>query len=257
MLDIVIERICQKYRTYPYPDKAPVLPPRFRGRPVLDASLNGNIQVVEQIQDVCPTGAFGLDGQGCFLDMGRCTFCGECANNKAASGLVVFSGDWQLAASRREDLYVRPGQEGPPPVSLDAELRSLFTNSFRFRQVSAAGCNACEADLNVLTTLAFDLGRFGMEFVASPRHADALAVTGPVSRNMVLALHKVDIAMPRPRLAIAVGACAISGGLFANARNPQSANGLEPHLPVDLYIPGCPPHPYTILDGFLRLLGRV
>ena len=257
MLDIAVQRILQKYRTYPYPDKAPVMPPRFRGRPVLHERLNENPAIVEPLQGICPVKALGKDEQGCFLDMGRCTFCGECAAQKEASGLVRFSGDWQLAASRREDLYIRPGQEGPPPVTLDAELRKLFARSFRFRQVSAAGCNACEADLNVLTTLAFDLGRFGMEFVASPRHADAMAVTGPVTRNMVLALHKVDTAMPRPRLVIAVGACAISGGLFASDASWQNANGLEPHLPVDLYIPGCPPHPYTILDGFLRLLGRV
>ena len=257
MLDIVIERIRQKYRTYPYPDKAPVLSPRFRGRPVLHPRLLENTSDFAELQVYCPTDALGIDAQGCFLDMGRCTFCGQCSRKDAGVSLVTFSGDWQLAASRRADLCVRPGQAGPPPVHLDEDYRRLFAKSFRFRQVSAAGCNACEADLNVLTTLAFDLGRFGMEYVASPRHADAMAVTGPVSRNMCLALHKVDMAMPRPRLVIAVGACAISGGLFRSENNPQKANGLEGHLPADLYIPGCPPHPYTLLDGFLRLLGRI
>ena len=140
---------------------------------------------------------------------------------------------------------------------VEPALQKLFTRSFRFRQVSAGGCNACEADLNVLTTLAFDISRFGMDFVASPRHADAMAITGPVTRNMQGALMKVDNAMPKPRISMAVGACAISGGLFHSAENKQQADGVESHMDVDLYIPGCPPHPYTILDGFLRFLGRI
>lgn len=254
MLDIVLERIRQKYRTYPYPQKDPVMPPRFRGRPLLRTLDSIDVENWQTLQALCPANALGRDESGSFLDMGRCTFCGDCSKK---FGLVQFSGDWQLAATKREDLLIRPRQEGPPPVVLDEGLRKLFAKSFRFRQVSAAGCNACEADLNVLTTLAFDLGRFGMEFVASPRHADAMAVTGPVTRNMQLALNKVDVAMPKPRLVIAVGVCAISGGLFKDQANPQEAEGVPSHLPVDLYIPGCPPHPYTILDGFLRLLGRI
>jgi Ni,Fe-hydrogenase III small subunit len=121
--------------------------------------------------------------------------------------------------------------------------------------VSAGGCNACEADVNVLGTIGWDIGRFGIQFVASPRHADGLLITGPVSRNMELAVRKTYAAVPPPKLVIAVGACAIAGGPFIG--HPQIRNGAESILPVDLYIPGCPPHPLTILDGLLRFLGRI
>jgi Ni,Fe-hydrogenase III small subunit len=131
----------------------------------------------------------------------------------------------------------------------------LFGRSLKLRQVSAGGCNACETDTNVLSTVVFDLGRFGIQFVASPRHADGLLVTGPVSRNMELALRKTYEAVPEPRIVIALGACAISGGPYRG--HPEVRDGADSLLPVDLYIPGCPPHPLTILDGLLRLLGRL
>ena len=107
----------------------------------------------------------------------------------------------------------------------------------------------------MLGTIVFDLGRFGISFVASPRHADGLIITGPVTNNMILALNETYAAVPNPKIVIAVGACAISGGPFAD--NPEQHNGVDGILPVDLYIPGCPPHPMTILDGLLRLLGRI
>ena len=140
-------------------------------------------------------------------------------------------------------------------VALDKNLKKLFGRSLKLRQVSAGGCNACEADTNVLNTLAWDLGRFGIQFVASPRHADGLLITGPVTRNMQLALKKTYDAVPEPKIVIAVGACAISGGPYID--HEQVNNGAEAVVPVDLYIPGCPPHPLTILDGLLRLLDRL
>ena len=139
--------------------------------------------------------------------------------------------------------------------ALDEKTRRLFGRSLKLRQVSAAGCNACEADVNVLNTVVFDLGRFGIQFVASPRHADGLLITGPVSGNMELALRKTYEAVPAPRIVIAVGACAISGGPYIG--HPQVNNGADRIVPIDLYVPGCPPHPLTILDGLLRLLGRL
>jgi Ni,Fe-hydrogenase III small subunit len=185
--------------------------------------------------------------------MGLCLFCGECAS-ACPHGALDFSRDWRLAARRREELVV-DGGEAVLAKALDKQMLKLFGRSLKLRQVSAGGCNACEADLNVLGTLAFDLGRFGIQFVASPRHADGILVTGPVTENMRSALLDTYAAVPEPKLVIASGACAIGGGPFRDS--PEANNGIGDLLPVDLYIPGCPPHPYTALDGLLRLLGRL
>jgi Ni,Fe-hydrogenase III small subunit len=168
--------------------------------------------------------------------------------------VIRFTKEHRLAASARQNLIVgaNPLQQAQ---TVDKKIKRLFGRSLKLRQVSAGGCNACEADTNVLGTLAWDLGRFGVQFVASRRHADGLLVTGPVSANMQLALKKTYDAVPDPKIVIAVGACAISGGAYRD--HDQVKNGAEAVVPVDLYIPGCPPHPLTILDGILRFLGRV
>ena len=159
-----------------------------------------------------------------------------------------------MATRRRADLLI---DSGPfqPAQPLEGRLQRLFGRALRLRQVSAGGCNACEADTNVLGTVGWDLGRFGIQFVASPRHADGLLITGPVPENMRLALLKTYEAVPAPKLVIAVGACAIAGGPYIG--HPEVHDGAGGLVPVDLFIPGCPPHPLTILDGLLRFLGRL
>jgi len=160
------------------------------------------------------------------------------------------------AVRQRSDLVVggAAGERLRLAEVLGEELRTLLGRSLKLRQVSAGGCNACEADTNVLGTVGWDVGRFGIQFVASPRHADGLLITGPVTKGMELALRKTWEAVPEPRIVIAVGACAISGGPFVGHREVNQ--GADTVVPVDLYVPGCPPHPLTILDGMLRLLGR-
>jgi Ni,Fe-hydrogenase III small subunit len=194
-----------------------------------------------------------LEGERPRLDLGRCLFCADCVA-ACPHGVMSFTGDHRLAVRQREELVTADGRV-PLAQAVDARLRRLFGRSLKLRQVSAGGCNACEADVAVLSTVVFDLGRFGIQIVASPRHADGLLITGPVTENMKLALEKTYAAVADPKLVIAVGACAISGGPYLD--HPEVHNGAASVVPVDLFIPGCPPHPLTILDGLLRLLGRL
>lgn len=252
MLNILRTRLHQGHRTIRFPDEEPTLPPRFRGRPVLDASRCP--EGCRACVDRCPTQAITATSDRLALDMGRCLFCAECAA-ACPEGAIALSSEFRLAERIRDRLVVRSdAPTAPQALALAGELRRLFGRSLKLRVVSAGGCNACEAEVNVLGTIVFDLGRFGIQYVASPRHADGLLITGPVTRNMREALRKTYEAVPEPRIVIAVGACAISGGPYAG--HEEVHDGADRAVPVDLHVPGCPPHPLTILEGLIGLVGR-
>lgn len=203
--------------------------------------------------DACPADA--IDPETKTIDLGRCLFCSDCIS-ACPREAIHFTKDYRLAVRQRQDLLINQNKaEIKLAAKLDARMKSLFGRSLKLRQVSAGGCGACEADTNVLGTIGWDLGRFGIQFVASPRHADGILITGPITKNMERALLKTYAAVAAPKLVIAVGACAISGGIYRG--HEETLSGVESILPVDLYIPGCPPNPLTILDGLLRLLGKI
>ena len=243
----------------------------FRGRPAFDF---GSWTSVEAAAAVCPTGAIAFEDfrgrRTVAVDYGRCTFCGECAS--ASPEAVRITPECELAATRRQDLVTiaeyaltEAGSQGElVGVSnsweelgerIDRQAHEVLGRSLAIRQVDAGSCNGCEIEIAALNNPVYDLERFGIHFVASPRHADMLLVTGPVTRNMELALLKTWQATPEPRLVVAVGACGVSGGIFG--RNYATIGAVDQVLPVDVYIPGCPPRPQALLHGILLAIGRL
>jgi len=223
---------------------------RFRGRPVISAGITQ--EEIEKASAICPVNA--IDRLNGSIDLGRCTFCNECALLMPET--IRFTNDYRIAANRREDLIIRPGQAGAmrlEEVAVRKDIRRLFRRSLKLRQVSAGGDNSCEMELNASGNVNFDMGRYGIEFVASPRHADGIVITGPVTENMSEALEICYRAVPSPKVIILVGADAISGGLFAGS--PALKRGFIDSHQVDLYVPGNPAHPLTFINGIMDLLG--
>jgi Ni,Fe-hydrogenase III small subunit len=223
-------------------------PPGLVGLPVIAAGPCA--ESCQACVDACPTGAVALEPLR--IDLGRCVFCSECVE-VCPDRKIAFTNDPRLAATKTEQLVVRAGDAAGPAVAPEDALRKLFGRSLKLRQVSAGGCNGCELELNAMANVNFDFGRWGIDWVASPRHADALVLSGPITANMAEALERVYAGMPAPKFVVAFGACAVSGGLYAES--PALDRSFFARFAPSLYVPGCPPHPLTFIHALLDLLG--
>jgi Ni,Fe-hydrogenase III small subunit/formate hydrogenlyase subunit 6/NADH:ubiquinone oxidoreductase subunit I len=232
-------------------DLRTALPAGFRGRPVLTATA---CQAgCTACRDAGPTRAITLTDAGAVsLDLGRCVFCSVCTD-VCPSGKISFSPEPKMGAATAPELVVREG-DAATRVRASATFAKLFGRSLKLRQVSAGGCNACELELNAVVNVNFDVQRYGIEWVASPRHADALVITGPLTRTMREAVRLAWDALPDPRFLVAVGACAISGGLYEGAAGVDRT--FLTSVGPSLFVPGCPPHPLTFANAILDFLGR-
>jgi Ni,Fe-hydrogenase III small subunit/formate hydrogenlyase subunit 6/NADH:ubiquinone oxidoreductase subunit I len=260
-----------------YPRAAAKVAEGFRGLPRIDFSAWHDALPAAT---ACPTGAIAVKDRGGLrdvtVDFGLCVFCGLCAE-ATPEGAVRITPEFELAVEHRQELIVlaqyslnpdgshrnlaslRSGTAADEPAAeragrkLKEKISAILGRSLAIREVDAGSCNGCELEIHSLNNPIYDIERFGIHFVASPRHADMLLVTGPVTRNMEVALKKTYLATPDPRLVVAVGACGISGGIFG--RNYASLGGVDQVIPVDVYIPGCPPRPQALLQGILMAMG--
>jgi len=247
-----------------YPQVPSIAPARLRGAPRLrQAAAVASLPPPE----VCPVGALAATGGpagGYAIDLGSCVFCGLCG--ASPDGALEIGREFELAARRRQDLVVEivddgggnavrsAGDADRESAAATAAIRRALGRSLHLRHLDAGSCNACDWELTALLNPVYDVRRLGIDFVASPRHADGVVVTGPVTRNLEPAVRRTWEAVPDPRLVIAVGACAISGGVAG--RSYASLGGASEVLPVDVFVPGCPPRPEAILFGILTALGR-
>ncbi len=256
-----------------YPKTAPKLPDASRGAPAFDLA---EWRDARPAAEACPSGAISVkdadSSRSVTVDYGKCIFCGECA---AASddpavritpkfelattdrGSLVTSAEYLLNPDGTHSALVRGDSMEMEEIggTLRDEIHRVLGRSLAIREVDAGSCNGCELEIVALNNAVYDIERFGIHFVASPRHADLLLVTGPVTRNMELALRKTYDATPTPRLVVAVGACGISGGMFGT--NYATRGGVDQVIRVDVYIPGCPPRPEALLHGLLLAVGRL
>lgn len=220
----------------------------FRGLPNV---CNEKCNNIENCQNICPTNAIGND---LAIDLGKCIFCGEC-ERVCGSDVIKFSNFHKLGSTSRENLVTKGELD---PIKSSEFVKKTFGRSLKLRQVSAGGCNSCEMELGACSNANFDMGRFGIEFVASPRHADGIVITGPITKNMAKALEATYQAISEPKIIILVGACAISGGIFGidGQKSDELNREFLEKYKVDLYIPGCPAHPLTIINAILEFLGQ-
>jgi Ni,Fe-hydrogenase III small subunit/Fe-S-cluster-containing hydrogenase component 2 len=251
MFDILKVRKNQGHQAIPDITKAEVRKP-FRGLPLIDGSRCGKCAMC---REVCPVGAISIKPLS--IDLGKCVFCGDC-ERLCPEKSITFTNFHKIASTSREYLIVneRKNADNYPAGAIKArkEIKRIFGSSLKLRQVSAAGCNGCEWELNACGNVNFDMGRFGIDIVASPRHADGILITGPISANMAPALEDAYMCTPDPKVVILAGSCAISGGVFQESA-ALNREFLENHK-IDLYIPGCPVHPLTVINGLLKFMGR-
>lgn len=227
------------------------LTPLFRGRPVIMGEVSADLAAT--LAKLCPSGA--IEKNPFSIDLGKCVFCREC--EFAAPENIRFTNDYRISTNNRENLIIKADHDNPiilDPDLVRKEIRKLFRRSLKLRQVSAGGDASNEMELNAAGNVNFDMGRYGIEFVASPRHADGVVITGPITENMAEALQICFDATPKPSLVILCGTDAISGGLFQES-NALNRSFLSQH-PIDLYVPGNPVHPLTFINGVLDLIGR-
>jgi Ni,Fe-hydrogenase III small subunit/formate hydrogenlyase subunit 6/NADH:ubiquinone oxidoreductase subunit I len=279
MFKILQQTISTGVVTTAYPHKPAKISEYFRGRPSFDFE---KWQDARPAEDACPTGAISLRDQGdvreVTVDYGLCVFCGLCAE-ASSDQAVRITQEFELATVDRGRLVLTVEytlnadgthrtlaavHHGSSHLEADIDsvgrkarekIQKLLGRSLSIREVDAGSCNGCELEIVALNNPIYDIERFGIHFVASPRHADMLLVTGPVTRNMELALQKTYRAVPEPKLVVAVGACGISGGIFGE--NYASLGGVDKVVPVDVYVPGCPPRPQALLQGILLAVGQL